>query len=134
MFAGINFLAVAVATLATMVMGFLWYTNILFGKQWQKAVGLSDEDLNNADAMKGHLYTMVGSFIAYTALAKIITATNHFGAVKGLLAGLLFCFAFIVTYIIGNDTYERRPFALSMINAGYRLVCFAIAGLIIGVW
>ena len=48
MFEGINFIAVAAATLSSMVLGFLWYTPILFGKQWQKAVGLRDEDMDNA--------------------------------------------------------------------------------------
>lgn len=134
MFESINFLAVAVATLSSMVLGFLWYTPILFGKQWQKAVGLKDEDMDNASAMRGHLYTMIGAFIAYTALSKIIIALNHFGAVKGLLAGLIFSFAFIATTMIGNDSYERRPFALTLINIGYRMTCFTVAGLIIGIW
>ena len=134
MFEGINFIAVAAATLSSMVLGFLWYTPILFGKQWQKAVGLRDEDMDNATAMRGHLYTMVGAFISYTALAKIIVALNHIGAVKGLLAGLIFSFAFIATALIGNDTYERKPFALTLINIGYRMTCFAVAGLILGLW
>jgi hypothetical protein len=134
MFESINFLAVAAATLSSMVLGFLWYTPILFGNQWQKAVGLKDEDMDNAAAMRGHLYTMVGAFIAYTMLSKIIIALNHFGAVKGLMAGLLLSFAFIATTMIGNDTYERRPFSLTFINIGYRMTCFALAGLIIGIW
>lgn len=134
MFEGINFLAVAAATLSTMVLGFIWYTNILFGKPWQKAVGLKTEDMDSKEAMKGHLYTMVGAFIAYMALAKIILAIHHYGAYKGLLAGLFFSFAFIATTMLGNDTYERRPFTLTLINAGYRMTCFSVAGLIIGAW
>ena len=134
MFEGINFLAVAVATISTMVLGFLWYTNILFGKQWQKAVGLKEEDMDNAAAMRGHLFTMIGAFIAYAALSKIIIATNHLGAVKGLLAGLVFSFAFIATTFLSNDAYERKPFVLTLINSGYRMTAFALAGLILGLW
>src|ERR1044071_4856514 len=41
---GINWLAVGLATLAFFAVGAIWYS-ALFGKVWQREVGLSDEQL-----------------------------------------------------------------------------------------
>ena len=37
MLAGINYLAVIVLTFFSMILGFLWYTPVLFGATWMKA-------------------------------------------------------------------------------------------------
>ena len=41
----INWLAVLLAALANMVIGAVWYMPQLFGKEWQKIVGLKDKDM-----------------------------------------------------------------------------------------
>ncbi len=45
----INYLAVVVAAIANMVLGFLWYGS-LFGKQWIKLSGFTAEAMNEAKA------------------------------------------------------------------------------------
>ena len=45
-----NWLAVVVATLAFFAVGAIWYT-ALFGKVWQREVGLSDEQLTGGRNM-----------------------------------------------------------------------------------
>ncbi len=45
----INWLSVIVATIAAFILGSLWYSPVLFGKVWQKELGLSDEKIKNAN-------------------------------------------------------------------------------------
>ena len=50
-FSAINWLAVIVAAVAFFALGALWY-GPLFGKPWQKGVGLSDEEIKSANMGK----------------------------------------------------------------------------------
>ncbi len=45
----INFLAVLVAALVPMVMGFIWYNPKVLGNAWMKAAGLDEEKLKGAN-------------------------------------------------------------------------------------
>lgn len=51
-FSNINFLAVLVSALASFAIGSLWYSPLLFGKAWQKAVGLTDEKIKSSNMIK----------------------------------------------------------------------------------
>lgn len=42
----INIWAVLLATAATMVLGFLWYSPLLFGNAWAKRLNVNMEDLS----------------------------------------------------------------------------------------
>ena len=132
MFVDLNWLAIVVCTVFSMVLGFIWY-GPLFDKPWMKLVGLKKEDIDPKDSMKGHLISLVGSFIGAVALAVIVKWMGY-GLVDGLLGGAFFSFAFIVTSYFSGDAYERRPVSLTLINAGYRFVYFVVIGAILGIW
>lgn len=132
MFVELNWLAIIACTVFSMVLGFIWY-GPLFSKTWMKLVGIKKEDVNTKDAMKGNLISLIGSFFASTALAVIVKWMGY-GLDKGLLAGAVFSFAFIVTTNFSNDAYEKRPMSLTLINAGYRFVYFVVIGAILGIW
>lgn len=132
MFTDLNWLAIVVCTVFSMVLGFIWY-GPMFDKSWMKLVGLKREEIDPKDSMKGHLISIIGSFIASMAMA-IIVKWMGYGLVNGLLAGAFFSFAFIVTAYFSGDAYEKRPVSLTLINAGYRLVYFVVIGAILGIW
>ncbi|MFC2161951.1 DUF1761 domain-containing protein [Acidobacteriota bacterium] len=132
MFSDLNWLAIITGTVFSMFLGFIWY-GPLFANTWMKLVGLKKEDVNAKDSMKGMFISIIGSFIASACLAVIVKWMGH-GLDKGLLAGALFSFAFVVTTIFSNDAYEKRPLSLTLINAGYRFVYFAVVGAILGIW
>jgi len=133
MFSDLNWFAIIACTLFSMVLGFLWYGPVLFDKTWMKLAGIKPEEIQAKDSMKGHLISLVGSFMAVIALAIIVRWWGD-GLLDGLLAGGFFGFSLVVTSYFSNDAYEKRPVALTLINAGYRFVYFAVSGAILGVW
>ena len=50
-FSSLNIWAILVATLASFALGALWYS-VLFGKIWQREVGITDEDMKGANMAK----------------------------------------------------------------------------------
>ena len=134
MFADVNWLAVLVCTIASVFLGFIWYTPILFGKIWMKELGFKEEDFDPKDGMKAHIYSIVTTFISTVILAVFLSKMGITGAVNGILVGLGVGFCFIGLAFFGNDRYEKKSFTLSLINTGYRTVYFVLASLILTVW
>lgn len=127
----INIWGVLLATIATMVIGFLWYSPVLFGNQWVKQRGIKMEDISGGGPFTYVLTALTalgGAFI----LALLVTLTDEATAVSGLIMGLLIGVS--ISLKIGmNYLFEGHKLGLYWITIGYHLVSYAIAGLIIGI-
>src|SRR6202048_3448781 len=80
-FAGIKFWAVLVSAIATMGIGFLWYSPMLFATPWMRLMGIDPNDKAKlAELQKGAGKTYGLAFVASIAsavvLAKIIGVTS----------------------------------------------------------
>jgi len=126
----VNWLAVALSALSSLVLGGIWYSPALFAKAWQGAVGLSDEQLKGGNMALTFGLTFVLSFVAAAVFAMFLGTEMSVGAASaaGFSAGLCWVGA---AYGI-NYLFERRPLKLWLINAGYHTLQFTLFGLIIG--
>lgn len=123
----INWLAVLLAALSSFLIGGIWY-NALFVKKWQNLTGLKEKDLQ-----KGMGKVFAGSFIL--SLVMALNLAFFIGAESasfGLFAGFAVGLGWIAAAFGINYLFERRPFALFAINAGYNVVSASVMGLIIG--
>ena len=123
----INWIAVAVAAVTSFVIGGLWYS-LLFAKPWQKASGVTDEQLKSG-TVRIFVVSFVLALVMAASLAAFIGAGGAaFGTFAGLAAGLTWvAAAFGVNYL-----FERRSLVLFFINASYNVVTFTAMGAIIG--
>ena len=129
----INWLAVIVAAVAMFGLGAVWYSPVLFVKQWAKAAGI------NRDGSPGQnfVWVMLGAFVLTllmaTNLAFFISGPNltlGFAIGAAVAAGL--GWATLSLWII--SLFEQRPFTYVLINGGYLTIGFALMGLILGLW
>jgi hypothetical protein len=130
-FLSLNWLAVIVAAVSCFVVGGIWYS-ALFSKAWMKANGFDDQYMKKGSPVVIFGVSLVAAFLIALNLALFLgpAATAGSGALAGFLAGFFWVgLAFAITYL-----FERRPFSLFAINAGYHVVSFTIMGLIIGAW
>jgi uncharacterized SAM-binding protein YcdF (DUF218 family) len=51
-FMNVNLWSVLVAAIATMVVGFLWYSPLLFARPWMVAMGYDPEDKAKAEELR----------------------------------------------------------------------------------
>ena len=58
---GVNIFAVIVAALATTVLGFIWYSPMLFARPWCVAMGYNPDDKDAMDAMRKKSGDMIQS-------------------------------------------------------------------------
>lgn len=125
--AEINWLAVGLAALVAFVVGGVWY-GWLFARPWQQLVGLSDEALSS-----GALRVFGGSFVLSLVIAiNLAFFIGDNNGAFGLFAGLAAGVGWVAMALGVNYLFERRPFKLYAINAGYNVIVFALMGYIIG--
>lgn len=129
MFHDIDWLAVAVAALATFVIGGPWYSPLLFLKPWQKEMNMTESQPGHPARVFGLAY--VFSVASCALLATLIgTGTALAGAKIGLLTGLCFVAAsFGVNYQFAN-----RSVKVLLIDGGYHVLQFTAFGLVLGAW
>ena len=87
-FMGINVWAALVAALATMVIGFLWYSPLLFARPWMVLMGYDPNDKAKLAEMQksaGPMYAMslVASLLSAAVLGKIIAIATVKTALYG---------------------------------------------------
>jgi hypothetical protein len=136
MLVDVNYWAVLVATLSTMVVGSIWYTPRLFGNYWMRVAKVD----NTADrsAVAAIIVTLFVSFVSAWVLAIATqVAWLTFGGNYLLVAittGLLLWAGFTAARFITHDAFEGRPAGLTILNIAHELVTVLIMALIIGVW
>ncbi len=129
-FAHLNWLAIAAATLAGFLVGGLWY-GPLFGKEWMLLNNLTREDARKASMAKLYSTTILLNLIAATSLAMFIGPA---GWQDGLFFGFLTGLTFVATALGVIYVFESKPLKLWCINAGYQVVFFSVMGAILGAW
>ncbi len=137
---GVNVFAILVAALATMALGFLWYSPLLFAKPWMAAMGYDKLDKDALEAMRkkaGPLYglAMIASLISALGLGHLLWGHMHDqSAFMGFHVGLFIWFAFVMTVQLTDTGFSGKPWRLFFINTGYQLVCYLAMGTILAVW
>lgn len=134
----VNWIAILLATLSTMVVGAVWYAPPVFGRAWQKLTGRSDKELAANGSWWPIVIAVVISFITAFVLAHVtFLAHNYFGG-SWLLSALSTAFwmwlGFVAARILMHDSFEGRPKKLTLLNLTHELVTMLIMGLIIGLF
>ena len=156
-----NILAILVAAISALVVGFVWYNPKVFGNAWMKAAGLSEEQLKGGNmakifalallfaillafSLQGMTIHQMGAFSMVggdveNALPSYQAFMDDYGDAfrtfkHGALHGVL-AGIFIALPLIGtNALFERKGAKYIFINSGYWVVTFGIMGAIICGW
>lgn len=135
-FTTINYVAVIVAALATFFIGALWYSPLLFAKQWMKAHGYTEEKLKEMQktAMPAYVVSLVCYLVMAYVLAMFIGAMNIASAKGGMWMGFFAWLGFAATLGLTANMFSDKKLATYFIDAGYQLVYLLVMGAILGAW
>lgn len=157
----INLLAILVAALVPLVLGFIWYNPKVLGTAWMKESGVTEEKMKGANmpvifgvslllSILLAFFTqfivihqtgalgMVGGDIA-NALPSYEAFMNDYGTSfrtfkHGALHGFLAGIFLVLPIMATNGMYERKSWKLTFINVGYWTLTLMIMGAIICGW
>jgi hypothetical protein len=130
---GINYLAVLVAGASSMVVGGIWYANGVFGKKWQAAAGLSDEQIKSG-AVKAMGLTLLLSVLMALVLSVMMDYMGAATWLDGLLAALVVWGGFVFTTHTSNALFNQKTGTLLWLYLGNQLITLLLMGAILGAW
>lgn len=138
-FVGINPWAVLVSAIAAMVLGFLWYSPLLFANPWMRLMGFDPNDKAKIAEMQknaGKIYRLafVASIVSAVVLAKIIEISSVNTILYGMKIGFAVWLGFVTTVQLTSALFGKQPTKLYVINTGYQLVCYLVMGGILAKW
>ncbi len=158
-----NILAILVAAVVPLVLGFLWYNPILFGNVWMREAGMTEEKMKSVNmgiifGVSFLLSILLSFFTQFLAIHQtgVVSLIGGDPAAEGVLPSFqafmddygsdfrtfkhgalhgLLAGIFIVLPIIGtNGLFERKSWKYILINAGYWTVALTIMGAIVCGW
>jgi hypothetical protein len=127
----VNYLAILAAGVASMVVGFLWYSPLLFGNIWSKEMGFkikSKAQLKKMQKEAGPLY--LGTFIGHLIMAYVALHLLVYLRVSTLEQALLFAFwvwlGFIATTQASANLFSKKNLKLFLIDSSHMLAVLAL--------
>ena len=127
----LNYLAVLIAAVESMFLGYLWYGPV-FGKAWMKEMGLTKGKMDGKSAEMNKLYMIqaVGSiFMAFVLAHALVFASaylNESGISAGIQTGFWNWLGFIAPVTLGSVLWEGKSWKLWILNNGYYLTTLVI--------
>jgi hypothetical protein len=122
-----------VATLVKIVIGWLWYSPLLFLRQWQQLSGVTDEAMKGGMA-KGLATWIIGALVMTFVLAHAVYYAGAHSALLGAVVGFMNWLGFILVVQLDTWAADKRPFKLVAINGGNHLVGLVLMGAILAAW
>ncbi len=125
----INWIAVIAAAVVNMVVGFVWYSKVLFASRWMKLTGKTD--MQGQGASMGYALMSVGSLVSAFVLAWLVGVSGAVSLLDGAVVGLLAAVGLVATSHAANYIFEGRSMDLYLINVGYFVVAYVLMGALI---
>ena len=131
----LNYLAILVAGVSNMVVGFLWYGPV-FGKKWLGLIGKTADDLNPNPIiyLVSFLLSLLMALVLSIFIHHVDTSIQSMSLLIGLLVALMAWVGFVGPATLQNNMYSGLSKQLFAIDYGYVLVALLIQGAIVGVW
>lgn len=134
----INYWAVLLAGVSSMVVGSIWYLPAVFGKPWMKMtkVKMANQDVKGAKAAWMYGSVFVASLLTAWVIAYFTYMANQFFANSYLQDAVATAFWLWVgltgARLYVHDTFEGRRKKLTLLNAMHELVTVLVMALLIG--
>ncbi len=134
-----NWLAYAVAVIAQMIIGYLWFHPAVMGKVWAKANNLTIEEMKPKNP--GLVY---GLTLVYTLLNTLFLMVNVTGPGQeevryhtfqhGVFHAIIFTIMVTLPVMGSPALHEGKPASWTLVQLGYWFVRVSVAMGILSLW
>ena len=128
MLKGVNWIAVLVSVVVLEIVGFLWYA-VIFQQVWMAALGAPQDPKPMAVAQT---LGMINTLIIVIGIDWLLRRLNVAGLAATVTAALTAWLFFDFTTMAIDYFYVGHTATLVLINMGYQLVAYALAGAVFG--
>ncbi|WP_405219340.1 DUF1761 domain-containing protein [Agrococcus sp. Ld7] len=134
----INIWAVLLATVAAMLVGFVYYHPKVLGTSWMRAIGHTPESVAKGPKPWVYPLLIVCAFATAWVLAGAVWISFEFYGgsflLNALVTGWILFIGFTFSRVIVHDAFDPRGFRVTPHTAFNELLIITAMALIIGVW
>lgn len=129
----LNYIAIAIATITSYVLGFTWYHWAVLGEAWADALGLTKEEADNTEGLgSAFIFSLISGLTKTLCIALLVAVANISGVLNGAVFGAVIAAVFTVTSLGYYNGFARTPSKLTLINSAHSIVELTLIGAIIG--
>ena len=129
----VNWIAVVLAAVASMALGFVWY--MVLAKQWMAALGKTREQINRGASATPFIISFVMQLVMAYSLALFVPRVMGSTTItNALIVGFHLWLGFVITSMITNHRYQGSKWSLTAIDGGYFLGVILVQGVVIGLF
>lgn len=128
---------VIVASVAAFVIGAVWYSPLLFGKEWMALIGATEKDIAEAKAKgmtKSYVSQLVITVLTFIVMHFAISSIGAKGALDGAFIALIAWVGFAIPSAVGSMLWEKKSLKYALITSISTLLCWVVGGAIIAGW
>jgi len=132
----VNWIAILLATISTMIVGSIWY-GPLFGKVWMKLAKVNrDPNMTSGQMALMYIKAFLGSAITAIVLAYAVAVFHKSSSDNYLLdavfVAVVLWAGFTAARIFMHDLFEGRRKKLTLLSLSNELVTIVVMAVIIG--
>ncbi|WP_306233146.1 DUF1761 domain-containing protein [Agrococcus beijingensis] len=134
----VNIFAVLLATVAAMVVGFVYYHPKVLGTSWMKAIGHTPDSVGKGPKPWVYPLIILCAFVTAWVLAGATwIAFEFYGGsflLNALVTGWILFVGFTISRVVVHDAFDPRGFRVTGHTALNEFLIITVMALIIGVW
>lgn len=130
----INWLAVVLAAVATMVVGATWYSPKVFGKVWLASMRVSQADIAAAKAKgmgKSYFMAFVFSLVQAYVLAHLLQLVAVVSVLEAWQLAFWLWLGLVVPVLVNTVLWEGRAIKIFWINIAHYLAALLVSAAIL---
>ncbi|MBP9716785.1 MAG: DUF1761 domain-containing protein [Candidatus Levybacteria bacterium] len=134
----VNYLALILAVVVSMVIGLAYYMNPIIGKPWMKLMGYSKDDVKPTGVVMAKMYgtsavlALITAFVLSHVMTMSIAYFNYSPVATGVISAFWMWLGFIMPVQATDVLFSKKPVKLFAINTGYQLLSLIGMGVVIG--
>lgn len=133
-FESLNYWAIVVAWIITIILGAYWYSPAGLGKLWAKLSGVNHMKLPLKEANTALAAVAISSLLQVFALAVLLNSLNVQDVLGAVLIALFVWFGFTALTTVGNTLYQRLGWKFWWLNASFFLIVMVLNAIILAWW
>ena len=133
----VNWLAVIVGGVVYFALGALWYSPVLFGRQWQRSIGWDPERTPPQMSATTYVVPFIAYLVMAAAVGVIAAATGTDEIAEGIILGLVLGIGLSLMHTLVDATFDPNkpePWTWFAINGTYHALGLLIVAVIVSVW
>lgn len=138
LFGSVNYLAVAVCMVASIIVGSTWYSPGVFFTTWWKGIGKGDAKPGSSNMVLVFGLTFVASYVKLLGVALVLSLAFHYLGGPSVVTGLLVAFALwlftVAPTYLTNHLFAGWGPKIYFIEVLNHLIDFLVAAVILSLW